>query len=240
MLLILVCLTLAVRGIAQSAWSVSGGVDLQSRYVWRGQPLGGNAPCIEPGVAVSWRGLSLGVWGAYGFALNEYQEFDWTLGYTFGDDLITIQVTDYSFPTLHTDYHYFDYHANTTDHVLEAGLIFNVPKTNLSLSAYTNFFGNDARKDNGKLVYSTYVEASYTQPIKKIDTDLSFALGAAVNGKGDATFYGNDGFDIVNISAEIRHAFPLGQRFEIPLYLQLIANPTANKMYAVVGCAITF
>lgn len=219
---------------AQDSLSFTLNADCQSRYVWRGQPLGGAAPAIEPAATVSWKGLSFGVWSAFSLSQDPYQEIDWTLSYSFWKKYITLMVTDYSFPTYERDFRYFDYRPDYTTHVLEGGLQFSVPKTDLTLSAFTNFYGNDARKSNGSLVYSTYCEAKYILTIKKWRTDFDFTCGLALNGK-DNGFYGNDGFGCVNVAVGATKEFFINSSFVLPVYMRVIANPATDKLYFVAG-----
>lgn len=70
--------------------SVSGGVDLVSRYIWRGfDLLPENRPALQPSLTVDLggSGFSLGLWGSFALAKwDEYRganEIDLTLAYTF-------------------------------------------------------------------------------------------------------------------------------------------------------------
>lgn len=220
---------------ATAQWDFSTSADFQSRYVWRGQPLGGEGPSVQPGAQLSYGGISLSVWGAYNLAMTQYQELDFTLAYTLFDELLTLQVTDYSFPTLMSGYRYFDYAAN---HVLEGGLLVKVPHTNLSLALFTNFYGADATDAAGDMVYSTYCEASYTLPWESKHTEFDFAIGAALNGEAGYSFYGNDGFGIVNISVGATKTLEVTPTLKLPVYGRLIANPVADKMFLVCGTTI--
>lgn len=219
---------------AQDSLAVTFNTDFQSRYVWRGQPLGGTAPAIEPAASVSWKGLSFGVWSAFSLSHDPYQEIDWTLSYAFWKNHITLMVTDYSFPTYQDDFRYFDYRPDYTTHVLEGGFQLTVPKTDLALSVYTNFYGNDAKKANGSLVYSTYCEAKYNLTVKKWRTAVDFTCGIALNGKENG-FYGNDGFGCVNVAVGATKKFIIKSSFVLPVYMRVIANPVADKLYFVAG-----
>lgn len=53
---------------------ISFGTDLVSTYLWRGQDLGGVS--IQPGIGLSWRGLSLSAWGSSGFDEKDTKEVD--------------------------------------------------------------------------------------------------------------------------------------------------------------------
>ncbi|MCQ2295565.1 MAG: hypothetical protein MJZ67_07915 [Bacteroidales bacterium] len=237
-LLLFVVLMMGGKAMAQVDFGMSA--DMQSRYVWRGQALGGSAPCLQPAATIGWKGLALDLWGCFSLNSSEYQELDWTLSYTMLDDMIRVQVTDYACPNYTSFHHYFDYNQNTTEHVLEAGLTFNVPKTNLSASVFTNFYGADAHTADGNLVYSTYAELGYEWNCEKVGTDFAFALGCALNGKDGYSFYGNDGFDVVNISVTATRTINLSTTFSLPVYAQVMANPAADKMFLVCGTHIDF
>lgn len=237
-LLLFVVSMMGSKVMAQVDFGMSA--DFQSRYVWRGQALGGNTPFLQPAATIGWKGLALDLWGSFSLSSIEYQELDWTLSYTMLDDMICVQVTDYSFPNYTTFHRYFDYRQNTTSHVLEAGILFNVPKTNLSASIFTNFYGDDARTAAGDLVYSTYAELGYEWNCEKIATNFNFALGCALNGNDGYSFYGNDGFDVVNISVMATRTLNLTSTLSLPVYAQVVANPTANKMFLVCGTHIDF
>lgn len=69
----------------------SVGADLVSRYVWRGQDLGGVS--VQPTIELGWNGLSLSAWGSVGFTREDTEEIDLTLGYERGG--FSVSVTDY-------------------------------------------------------------------------------------------------------------------------------------------------
>ncbi|MDR1724985.1 MAG: hypothetical protein LBR28_01135 [Bacteroidales bacterium] len=207
LLSLVAALSFATLTTAQENVKFSASADFVSRYVWRGQDLGGSSPSIQPGASVSWKGFSFGVWGAFNLQnlANEWSnlnlfnprgvELDWTLAYTFCNDMFTVQVTDYSFPASVPAGH--DYWYFKEDHVFEAGLKFNGLE-NLPLRAelYVNFFGNDKYSigldDEDGIVtpsdiiptntYSTYAELSYNPTIQSLGLDVSVFAGFAFNG----------------------------------------------------------
>ena len=88
----------AVAGLctasAQDEIEGTVGMDVVSRYVWRGQPLGDAA--VQPTATLSYKGLSLTAWSSFGFInKKDAKEFDLTLAYTIGG--FNIGVTDYWF-----------------------------------------------------------------------------------------------------------------------------------------------
>ena len=100
---------------AQDKVEGSMAVDVVSQYVWRGQDLG-NAS-IQPGLGISYKGLSLSAWGSVGLtSADDTKEFDLTLGYSAGG--FNIGVTDYWFNAgLDGKNRYFRYNSHSTNHV---------------------------------------------------------------------------------------------------------------------------
>lgn len=236
------------KAMAQTTFSI--GTDLESRYVWRGLLCGGAAPSIQPSMTFSYKGLEVAAWGAYSTAENDLQEFDLTISYTFLDDMFTVLVSDYCFPTPDDDFCYFDYGKNTTSHVFEAGLLFNgVENVPVSLEFYLNLYGADATKPSGDTQFSSYAEVSYNPSIEQWGLDLSVFAGAALNGKnyivdGDVepyvfeSYYGNDGFAFTNVGLKASKNLTPNAKFEMPLGAKMIFNPNANKAYFVASLGI--
>lgn len=234
------CLTsfLTFSNSILAQWSFGTTATLESRYVWRGQALGLNSPCVEPGATLGYKGFALDVWGAFSLNAVEYQELDWTLSWTSKNEMIKLMVTDYAFPNLLGSFRYFDYNQNTTSHVMEAGMTFVIPKTDLSLSLYSNFYGADACDINGDMVYSTYLEVAYNLAWEAQNTEFDFAVGCALNGKSGYSFYGNDGVGIVNVAVGATKNLEVSSKLTLPVFGRIIANPTANQMYLVCGTSI--
>jgi hypothetical protein len=211
--------------------------DVQSRYVWRGLALGGSSPSIQPSVSYSYKNFSANIWGAFSICNPQYQELDLSLCYNI-KNILTFVVTDYDNPRYDKEFHYFNYDKDSTQHVFELGAILSLPNTNLSLGVYTNFYGNDKKKDNGDIVYSTYMEMKYNYNIKKLSTIMDFACGFALNGQ-DEGFYNNNGFACVNVALGFTKQIVINNNFNLPIYTRLIANPNDNKLYFVCGTTIT-
>jgi hypothetical protein len=221
--------------MAQSGLTLA--TDIQSRYVWRGLALGGSSPSVQPSVTYSYKGLNVGAWGSFSLCNPQYQELDLSLSYNI-KNIITFLVTDYDNPRYDKEFHYFNYDKDSTQHVFEGGVILNVPKTDISLGVYTNLYGNDKKKDNGDIVYSTYAEIKYKYEIKKLNTIMDFACGFALNGQ-DEGFYNNDGFSCVNLALGFTKQIAISNNLSLPIYTRLIANPNDNKLYLVCGTTIT-
>lgn len=233
---------------AQGNFNIS--TDIQSRYIWRGQALGGNTPSIQPSMKYNIKGFELGAWGAFSTSQLTTQEIDLYLSYTFLDNMFTAIITDYSFPKDFTQFDYFDYGKNTT-HVLEAGVVFNGLK-NLPINAsiYTNFYGADSKDINNDNVMSTYFEISYNPFIEKINTSLSVFSGFALNGGYTTTnpissvnnkiygYYGNVGFACVNLGLGATKNLKITESFSLPISTKLIFNPEAKKAFFTLSTGI--
>ncbi|MDR2868735.1 MAG: hypothetical protein LBV46_04255 [Bacteroidales bacterium] len=230
-------------------------LDFQTRYVWRGQLLGGTSPSRQPGMSFSWKGLSVGAWGAFGFNNQVVQELDLYLSYTFWKDRFTVCVTDYCFPDELSDFNYFDWKYGSTSHVIEAGFCYNgEEKVPISLSIYCNLYGGDAKNAKGRNLFSSYAELAYNPTFQSIGVDFSVWVGCALNGQnwdenilipGIITpttinhlgFYGNKGFACVNTGIKATKTFNI-KKLSIPLGTALIFNPVAKKAYFVASFGI--
>jgi len=229
--------------------------DMMSRYVWRGSQFGGNSPSIQPGVAMNYKFLTFGVWGAYSTGgINASQEVDLYLSANFFNDKFTAVVTDYYFPSNTINYDYFAY-GDKTGHVLEAGLLFNgTDKIPFSFGAYLNFYGNDAHKTGNNPSdtttfnknignqYSTYFELAYNKSFNNMDLSafVGFTLtnqksaDKAIGYDGETGFYGS-GAGVVNLGVTLSKGVQITKKYSLPLTASFIINPNAEKVYLVFG-----
>ncbi len=214
----------------------SVGVDIMSRYVWRGTDFGAS-PSIQPAVSVSKWGLTLGAWGAYATNKGGIQEADLYLSYSI-KDMISITVTDYFFPDEINGYKYFNYDGDQTGHVFEGSISFNgTEKLPLTLLFATNFYGADARRINedgttGKIQYSTYAELGYA--FKYFEAFMGFNLTTPDTDKGEAGFYGSS-FGVVNLGVSAAKEIQITEKFSLPVSVSLITNPQKERIYLVAG-----
>jgi len=255
LLIFISAISFAQTDSTKSDFDLDLGADLMSRYIWRGTEFGGGSPSIQPAIALTYKNLELGVWGAYSTGgVNASQELDLYLSYTFLDDKFSFIVTDYYFPSDTGKYDYYGY-DDKTGHILEAGIVFNgTNKIPFSFSAYVNVAGNDAptigdnitdtanyNKKTG-IQYSNYFELAYNKTIKNVD--LSIFMGATLNNPskinnetgyiGESGFYGN-GPGIVNLGFTVSKELKVTDSFSIPVTASLITNPQAEKVFLVFG-----
>ncbi len=211
-------------------FSVDVSVDFVSRYVWRGINLS-ESPSIQPNLAFSYKGLSIGSWASYSFARETFQEVDLFL--TYETEHLTFTVNDYYNPldTLGFSGDYFHLKNKVTRHTLEGMITLNGSENfPLSFTTGVMFYGYD-KGDDGKNLYSTYFELSYTSKVQDIEVTPFIGFTPA---KG---YYGED-FNVVNLGVTAVKNIQFSDKFELPLKSSFIINPEQEKVYFVLG--ITF
>jgi len=230
-LISLVALMLAetMTASAQDKVEATVGTDVVSQYVWRGLELGGVS--VQPTLGVSYKGLSLTAWGSVGLSNPaDTREFDLTLAYETGG--FNIGVTDYWFNAgLDPENRYFAYASNCTNHVFEATVGYDFGFA--SLQWYTNFAGNDGVNGAGKRAYSSYLEANVPFALGGLDWT---ATAGVVPFATD--FYGVDHFALTNLSLTAAKDIEVTDSFSIPVFAQLMLNPTTRDAFFVVGITL--
>jgi hypothetical protein len=227
----------AQDSVCQSNVTLSA--DIMSRYVWRGADYGAS-PSVQPTLSLNHGGwFELGVWGAYSLK-GVYSETDPYLKLT--HKYFSFILTDYFIysDTQTSKPSYFEYEKKTTNHTLEASLLFKGPeKLPLSLLAATYIYGNDrnwgydAEKDSTLANYfSTYIELAYS--FKCCQTNFDFFLG--ITPKAGA--YGNS-FGLINTGINASKKIKITSTFELPLKASLIFNPQTERVFFVVGFTLS-
>ena len=216
---------------AQDNVEATIGTDIVSSYIWRGCYLGHAS--LQPTVGVAYKGLSLSAWGSVGIAdAYDTRELDFTLGYTAGG--FNIGITDYWFDTDY-DYltnSYFKYDAHKTAHVWEANIGYDLEFLNVQW--YTNIAGDDGVTEKGDRAYSSYLQVS--APFALGGLDWTATVGAV---PFETSFYGTSGFAVTHIGLRASKTLTLGDKFELPVFTGLIANPRTEKMHFCVGATIS-
>jgi hypothetical protein len=226
-----------------TAQELSVGADIFNRYIWRGLDLGGKSPNIQPWMKLSFdnenHSFSIGAWGAFSIAGTANEETDLYLSYTY-KSAVTFTLTDYFFPGLNTGAkeNYFEWGKDSTGHILEGTVAFNgTEKIPFTLIFAMNFYGNDARKANGDIFMSKYIELGYKTKIK--ETDFNLFIGAALDkadtDNGETTFYLNENPGIVNLGIKASKTFEITEKFSLPVQCSIITNPELNKIYMAFG-----
>ncbi|HOP05716.1 MAG TPA: hypothetical protein PLF13_00350 [candidate division Zixibacteria bacterium] len=238
LLLAMITLSWAQIAVAENDFSITTGVDLYNRYVWRGMDFG-NAPSLQPTFAVGYAGFELGAWGAYTMSneASDNDEIDLWVSYTL--DLnngasVTALVTDYTFPNSGIKFFNFnDYDAVIDDtipdpgaHTIEVGGIFTGPESfPISLSGFINVYN-----DGGN---NTYFQVDY--PLTVNETSLNFFVGATGGSEDNPDYYGTDDLQVINIGVNASKDIKVTDNFSLPLSVSFIINPNAEMHYLLVG-----
>lgn len=217
---------MSTAAIAQEKVETTVSADVVNQYIWRGQDLGNVS--LQPTLGIAYKGLSLSAWGSVGLTEpSDTKEFDITIGYTAGG--FNIGVTDYWFSTgLDPQGRYFKYDAHGTNHVFEANIGYDFGAA--SIQCYTNFAGNDGMNADGDRAYSTYVELA--APFRLGGADWTATLGAVPFATSS---YGTNGFAVTNLSLQATKAITITDKFALPVFAGITANPCAQKAYLVFG-----
>jgi len=226
-IMILACGLLAsMSTLAQDNVETTVATDVVSQYIWRGQDLG--SASLQPTLGIGYKGLSLTAWGSVGLVdANDTKELDLTLAYSLGK--FNIGVTDYWFNAgLDPQNRYFKYDAHGTNHLFEANVGYDFGVA--SVQWYTNFAGNDGVNNDGDRAYSSYVEASV--PFQLGDTEWTATAGAVPFA---TTLYGTTGFAVTNLSLKVTKDISITDRFSLPVFAQVAANPCAQSAHFVFG-----
>lgn len=200
------------------------GADVVSSYIWRGAYSAGTS--IQPGMGLEFMGVSLSAWGSVDVASIGFKEFDLSLGYSFMG--IELMITDYWWAG-EGAFDYFKYKKDVTAHLFEATVVYTLPfeKFPLRLTWNTMFAGADYKAD-GDRAYSTYIEVSYPFSIKEIGLDVGLGLTP-----WDGLYH--DDFGVVGVSLKASKDIKITDSFHIPLFGQVIANPSSEDVFLVLG-----
>lgn len=225
---------MTIPTVAQDEIEASLGTDVVSSYVWRGQQNGGVS--IQPSASLGWKGLSLGAWGSFAIAPQDkfagtQEELDVTLSYSIKG--FTAGITDYYL--FNNGHPFFKYGSlGETAHTFEANLGYDFGF--LSINWYTNFAGADGTNKNGKRAYSSYLQLD--APFKLAKMDWTATLGMVPY---YTDFYMADqssGFHINQIALRAEYPIQCGKNFQIPIFGQLMANPSSRDFYYLIGFSI--
>ena len=212
----------------------SVGADLVSRYVWRGQDLGGVS--VQPTIELGWNGLSLSAWGSVGFTREDTEEIDLTLGYERGG--FSVSVTDY---WTNEGPGYFHYGARSTSHVFEAQVGYDFGWA--ALNWYTNFAGGDGQTESGKRAYSSFLSVNVPFALAGIDWNVEVGAVPWATDYYNATdeeSSGANGFEVTEVSLQATKELPVTTSFTLPVFARVTWNPATEGAYFVFGLSLGF
>ena len=196
------------------------GLDLVNQYIWRGQDLGNVS--LQPTLGASWKGLSLSAWGSVGFDKDDTKELDLTLSYSTKG--FTVGLTDYWF----SDGSYFQYKSGKTTHIWEGFVGYDFGF--LSATWYTNFAGDDGKNNSLKRAYSSYLELIAPFTLAGLDWEGSVGIVPWAT-----TSYGTTGFACTNVGLKATKDFLIKEKYHLPVFVGLNANPDSGKVYMLCG-----
>lgn len=223
-LLILLAVASVATAGAQDKVEATLGIDFVNQYIWRGQKLGNMS--LQPTLGVSWKGLSFSTWGSVGFDKDDDKELDLTLAYSING--FNIGVSDYWF----SKGSYFQYKAHQTTHIWEANIGYDFGFLNLQW--YTNFAGNDGKNRSGKRAYSSYFELKAPFRLAKLDWEACLGVVPYAT-----DIYNANGFCVTNIGLKATKNFLIKQKYHLPVFVGLTANPRDEKVYLLCGIAFS-
>jgi len=204
------------------------GADIVSSYVWRGIPQegsNGGTPNIQPYASFTTGALTLGSWASGSFS-GAVKEVDLYATYAISSKF-ALTLTDYYY-NFATKPNYFKY-SDGTGHVFEGTLAYT--GSAFSASINTMFAGLDKKvSDPSKQALSTYVELGYQiAPVAKI------FLGGSL---GESGTYGTTGFGITNLGIKVSKSIAITDKFSLPVYAIVGANPYAKSTFFVAGVTL--
>ena len=252
--MVVALLTATATAVAQDTLKVSMGVDLVSRYMWRGSDHGDIT--LMPELDINWYGASLQLQGTAGLHKEDNKEINISLGYKY--KFINAGLTDYW--TSNSDFDgrslYMSWDPVKNSHQLEANI--GVDFGFLSVQAYTMIWGNDFKyktledsenRTNGKRAFSTYIELQVPFYWKGIDWDLRAGVSpfeSAYVVKEETVnertlrqrdhFYANQ-FSLIMVSARATKQFKIGD-VRTPVFAELHANPYLKRADFLVGVSV--
>ena len=212
------------------------GVDMQTKYVWRGMEMMTEdaAPVVFPQINYQSKGLYAYVMG--GYAINgKYSEVD--LGVSYTHKWLTVGINDYYYPTTTTPKDkYFNFKSHETGHWLEGFITIALD----DIPAYliiSNFFAGADKKENDKQAYSTYAEIGGHYDFLN-DHQLALAVGAAFN-KSCYNGYEHN-FGVCNVELKYTYNIAFKNNMNLPLSIMYIINPVYNKSHVNLKASFAF
>lgn len=206
------------------------GLDLQTKYIWRGMEMmtEESAPVLFPSVSYQYNGLYAYVMG--GYAVNgKYAEVDLGVSYTWNG--ITVGIYDYYYPTIDSKTDKYLGGGKHSGHWLEISATYAPVKIPLWLTASNFFYGADKYQNeegNDKQAYSTYLELGTYYDFLK-NNRISLAVGAALN-KSCYNGYEHD-FSVCNIETKYTYNIVFKNDWTLPLGVSYIYNPVFDKSF---------
>jgi len=204
-----------------------------SSYVWRGMYSDGSQqPNFQPFVSYSIGNFYVGSFMSTNLS-GQYRELDFSAGYAFGD--FKVNVYDYFWGSNS----YFDYSSDSTQHLIEAELVYQPEAFPLRFSAGSMVYGGDKKAafdttevDKNKNNFSTYLELGYTFDLK------GNSLYAFVGATPMVGLYSTTKAGIINFGCTASKTVEVTKTFSLPVRTSISFNPIAKNFFCFVGITI--
>lgn len=200
------------------------GIELQTKYMWRGIEYG-TAPTLFPQISFDKWGLNIYAMG--GYAVNgSHSEVDLGISYSFYG--VMIGINDYYYPSaVGENDKYFNFKKGETGHYLEAVVGYYPEKLPFWVLVSTYVAGADTLPGTMKNAFSSYLELGLHYDFLD-DHQIALACGMALN----KSFY-NDyekKFSVSNVMLQYTYNVRVNW-WTLPLKAALVYNPYRNKFY---------
>lgn len=207
--------------------------DVVSSYVWRGIKQTGIS--VQPSLNLKLSDFTIGAWGSTDFKSESdkgFKEVDFSASYTI--NRLVLAATDYWWDGEGAR-HYFDNpESGKSGHMLDASLTYTLTeKIPLSFNWNTFLLGKGNKKTNGDNSFSTFIELSY--PFSFKGYNLSLATGFT---PWESVIYSTRGFEFTEIKLGIEKEIKITDSFTLPIFGNIIANPSSEDMHFIFGIRI--
>jgi len=205
----------------------SVGVDLYSRYLWRGFQ-NGHAPAFQPTMKVTYKNFVVGAWGSAQFSDipgGSVPETDLFATYTLPKGF-SITINDYFISLDEMSFGKYSDYSDKGLHQIEGYLTWTGPeKFPLSVNVGYSFFGAKySATAVGNMNGSFYTELDYA--IKNLTLIVA---------GGDKYYTQKTDFNLVNVGIKIVKNVVVTDKFTLPITGQIMYNPNVNHLYYTVG-----
>ncbi len=206
--------------------------DITSAYLWRGQRLAGVS--IQPVMGVKWKGLNVYAWGNTQVAPPSDErpikyEIDLFVKYQV-TPWLNIGLKDVYVTTRGNGFFTWG-HIGDASHGTDA--LVAISTRYFSAEWSTTILGHDGLNKKGERSYSSYLLASVQFRVSHVQ----FAAMVGVVPYYTSRYADkSSGFHVNMLALKAVYDIPLSQRYQLPIYLQIMVNPSNRQAYFQVGC----
>ena len=206
--------------------------DLTSAYLWRGQRLAGVS--IQPVMGVKWKCLNIYAWGNAQVAPPANQnpvkhEIDLFVKCQVAPWL-NIGLKDVYVNTRGNGFFTWG-HIGDASHGTDAVVTFS--SRYFSAEWSTTLLGHDGLNKEGKRSYSSYVLASVPFRVSHVQFAALVGVVPYYTSRYDDN---SSGFHVNMLALKASYDIPLSSRYTLPVYSQIMVNPSNRRAYFQVGC----